>query len=276
MSDVRPVERAILAPYDKSGLVAFASGLAERGVELVASGGTARVLTEAGLAVTPVEQVTGFARDARRAGEDPASRRSTAGCSPTAATPRTCDSSRSSASSPSTCSSPVSTRSARRSRAAPRPTRDRADRHRRARDDARRREELRVGGAWWSIRLATATCSRRSTPRVGSRATRAGRWRPPRSPTPPPTTRPLRRGSPSRGPTTSCRPSSVSPTRRSAICATARTRISGARSTARRRRPARSPAPGCCRARTCRSTTGSTPWPPTSSPPRCPRVPWSS
>jgi phosphoribosylaminoimidazolecarboxamide formyltransferase/IMP cyclohydrolase len=59
MSDVRPVERAILAPYDKSGLVAFASGLVERGVELVASGGTARVLTEAGLAVTPVEQVTG-------------------------------------------------------------------------------------------------------------------------------------------------------------------------------------------------------------------------
>ena len=59
MSDVRPIERAILAPYDKSGLVAFASGLAERGVELVASGGTARVLTEAGLAVTPVEQVTG-------------------------------------------------------------------------------------------------------------------------------------------------------------------------------------------------------------------------
>jgi len=59
MSDVRPVRRAILAPYDKSGLVAFAAGLAERGVELVASGGTARVLTEGGLAVTPVEQVTG-------------------------------------------------------------------------------------------------------------------------------------------------------------------------------------------------------------------------
>ncbi|HEX6657399.1 MAG TPA: bifunctional phosphoribosylaminoimidazolecarboxamide formyltransferase/IMP cyclohydrolase [Ilumatobacter sp.] len=59
MSDVRPVQRAILAPYDKSGLVAFATGLVERGVELVASGGTARVLGEAGLPVTPVEQVTG-------------------------------------------------------------------------------------------------------------------------------------------------------------------------------------------------------------------------
>ena len=57
MSDVRPVQRAILAPYDKTGLVAFAAGLAERGVELVASGGTARVLTEAGPA-----------RDAGRAG----------------------------------------------------------------------------------------------------------------------------------------------------------------------------------------------------------------
>ena len=59
MSEVRPIRRAILAPYDKSGLADFATALAERGVELVASGGTARVLAEAGLSVTPVEQVTG-------------------------------------------------------------------------------------------------------------------------------------------------------------------------------------------------------------------------
>jgi phosphoribosylaminoimidazolecarboxamide formyltransferase / IMP cyclohydrolase len=59
MSGVTPVRRALLAPYDKSGLVGFATALVERGVQLVASGGTARVLTGAGLAVTPVEQVTG-------------------------------------------------------------------------------------------------------------------------------------------------------------------------------------------------------------------------
>jgi len=59
MSDVRPVRRALLAPYDKSGLTELATALVERGVELVASGGTARVLADAGIAVTPVEQVTG-------------------------------------------------------------------------------------------------------------------------------------------------------------------------------------------------------------------------
>ena len=59
MSDVRPIQRAILAPFDKTGLVEFAAALAERGVELVASGGTAAVLTQGGLPVTAVEQVTG-------------------------------------------------------------------------------------------------------------------------------------------------------------------------------------------------------------------------
>ncbi|HTG47936.1 MAG TPA: bifunctional phosphoribosylaminoimidazolecarboxamide formyltransferase/IMP cyclohydrolase [Actinomycetota bacterium] len=59
MTGVRPIRRAILAPYDKTGLADFAAALVARGVELVASGGTARVLAEAGLPVTPVEQVTG-------------------------------------------------------------------------------------------------------------------------------------------------------------------------------------------------------------------------
>ena len=44
----------------KAGLVEFATGLAALDFELVASGGTARALQAAGLAVTPVEQVTGF------------------------------------------------------------------------------------------------------------------------------------------------------------------------------------------------------------------------
>lgn len=51
--------RAILSLYDKSNLVPFAKALAGLGYELVASGGTARALTKAGLAVTKVADVTG-------------------------------------------------------------------------------------------------------------------------------------------------------------------------------------------------------------------------
>lgn len=52
--------RAILSVTDKTGIVEFARGLRELGWELVSTGGTARVLREAGLAVVPVEEVTGF------------------------------------------------------------------------------------------------------------------------------------------------------------------------------------------------------------------------
>jgi phosphoribosylaminoimidazolecarboxamide formyltransferase/IMP cyclohydrolase len=52
--------RALISVYDKSGLVPFASGLAELGFELVASGGSATELEDAGLRVTRVEDVTGF------------------------------------------------------------------------------------------------------------------------------------------------------------------------------------------------------------------------
>ena len=51
--------RAILSVYDKRGLVEFARELAEMGWELVASGGTARALREAGLDVVDVSEVTG-------------------------------------------------------------------------------------------------------------------------------------------------------------------------------------------------------------------------
>jgi phosphoribosylaminoimidazolecarboxamide formyltransferase/IMP cyclohydrolase len=52
--------RALLSCYDKAGLAAFARGLVDLGCELVASGGTATFLAEAGLPVTPVEDVTQF------------------------------------------------------------------------------------------------------------------------------------------------------------------------------------------------------------------------
>ena len=54
------MKRAILSVYDKTGLVEFARGLVELGFELVASGGTARALSAAGLPVTQVDQITGF------------------------------------------------------------------------------------------------------------------------------------------------------------------------------------------------------------------------
>jgi phosphoribosylaminoimidazolecarboxamide formyltransferase / IMP cyclohydrolase len=52
--------RALISVHDKTGLVSFARGLVELGFELVASGGTAAALEEAALAVTRVEDVTGF------------------------------------------------------------------------------------------------------------------------------------------------------------------------------------------------------------------------
>ncbi|MEZ5846760.1 MAG: bifunctional phosphoribosylaminoimidazolecarboxamide formyltransferase/IMP cyclohydrolase [Geminicoccaceae bacterium] len=54
-----PVRRALLSVSDKSGIVDFARRLAERGVELISTGGTAAALADAGLAVTRVADVTG-------------------------------------------------------------------------------------------------------------------------------------------------------------------------------------------------------------------------
>ncbi len=52
--------RALLSVSDKAGLVEFGGGLVTLGFELVSTGGTARALREAGLAVTDVAAVTGF------------------------------------------------------------------------------------------------------------------------------------------------------------------------------------------------------------------------
>ena len=60
MTDRTPVRRALLGVYDKTGVEELARGLADAGVELVSTGATARRIAEAGIPVTPVEQVTGF------------------------------------------------------------------------------------------------------------------------------------------------------------------------------------------------------------------------
>lgn len=59
MKDTRPVRHVLLAPFDKTGLPEFARALVEQGATLVSSGGTAKVLRDAGLDVTSVEEVTG-------------------------------------------------------------------------------------------------------------------------------------------------------------------------------------------------------------------------
>lgn len=55
------IRTALLSVYDKTGLTELARALAERGVRLVSTGGTARHLRESGLEVTPLEQLTGQA-----------------------------------------------------------------------------------------------------------------------------------------------------------------------------------------------------------------------
>lgn len=54
------IQRALLSVSDKTGIVEFARGLHNLGVEVLSTGGTARTLQDAGVPVTPVEQVTGF------------------------------------------------------------------------------------------------------------------------------------------------------------------------------------------------------------------------
>ena len=54
------VRRALLSVSDKRGLVDFARGLAQLGVEIVSTGGTARELADAGIETRPVDDYTGF------------------------------------------------------------------------------------------------------------------------------------------------------------------------------------------------------------------------
>lgn len=58
--DVRPIKRALISVYDKTGLEELARGLAHAGVEIVSTGSTAARIAKAGVPVTPVDDVTGF------------------------------------------------------------------------------------------------------------------------------------------------------------------------------------------------------------------------
>ncbi len=54
------IKRALISVTDKTGVADFAKALHEMGVEIISTGGTARVIREAGVPVTDVSEVTGF------------------------------------------------------------------------------------------------------------------------------------------------------------------------------------------------------------------------
>ena len=60
MTDIIPIRRALLSVSDKTGIVELATALADQGVELVSTGGTANALRDAGLTVRDVADLTGF------------------------------------------------------------------------------------------------------------------------------------------------------------------------------------------------------------------------
>jgi phosphoribosylaminoimidazolecarboxamide formyltransferase/IMP cyclohydrolase len=60
VSERRPVRRALVSVFDKTGLEDLVRGLADAGVELVSTGGSAATIEKLGLPVTKVEDLTGF------------------------------------------------------------------------------------------------------------------------------------------------------------------------------------------------------------------------
>ncbi len=60
MTDLSPVRRALISVSDKTGLIDLAKALAERGVEILSTGGSAAAIRDAGVAVKDVAEVTGF------------------------------------------------------------------------------------------------------------------------------------------------------------------------------------------------------------------------
>ena len=230
-----PVRRALVSTYDKTGLEELGRGLAAAGVEVVSTGSTAARLREAGVAVTAVDELTGFPEclDGRvktlhpkvHAGiladlRLPDHVRAARGPRHRAVRARRRE--------------PVPLHRDRRVRRRTRRVR-RADRHRRADDGPRRGQEPPVGRGRRRPRRRTARCSTPS-PRAARRWSSASAW--PRRPsrTPRRTTPPSRRGSPR--PT---RPPTTSRSRRSwarrgsarRCCATARTRTRARRCTSR-------------------------------------------
>ena len=60
MDNIRPIRRALISVSDKTGVVDFAKALSQRNVEILSTGGTAKMLSEAGVSVIEVGDYTGF------------------------------------------------------------------------------------------------------------------------------------------------------------------------------------------------------------------------
>jgi len=54
------IRRALISVDDKTGLVDLGRALVEQGIEIISTGGTAKMLKDSGVPVTPIELVTGF------------------------------------------------------------------------------------------------------------------------------------------------------------------------------------------------------------------------
>ena len=54
------VKRALISVHDKTGIVEFAGGLKDLGIEIISTGGTAKALKEAGIPIRSVSDYTGF------------------------------------------------------------------------------------------------------------------------------------------------------------------------------------------------------------------------
>ncbi len=60
MTDLAPIRRALISVSDKAKLIDLAKALAEHGVEIISTGGTASAIAKAGIPVTSIDAVTGF------------------------------------------------------------------------------------------------------------------------------------------------------------------------------------------------------------------------
>ena len=58
--DLAGIETALLSVSDKTGIIELASALADRGIKLLSTGGTARAIADAGIKVADVSSITNF------------------------------------------------------------------------------------------------------------------------------------------------------------------------------------------------------------------------
>ena len=60
MSTITPIRRALISVSDKTSLLDLGKALADKGVDIISTGGSAKALRDAGISVTDVSDVTGF------------------------------------------------------------------------------------------------------------------------------------------------------------------------------------------------------------------------